>query len=227
MRCTDLVILAGLTIPVALGCTREDVGELEIVEDEPSGSSSTEGEHATERAGSEPDPVEPLLDGSHSVFGLRVPRGMKPAAGPNQVYRFEGTLELAHVKRYVMRQVETGHLLEEPTGYLIRKARVLAPVGSSPADVLLAVRIFRGRRGGASVDAWVETESLAKLRGGQSGLPGYRTGGANKGDERPPPRLDATQRAKRLEQRKQAFDDLETAARGKGQPRDRESPLNY
>jgi hypothetical protein len=226
MRNPSSAILTGVLALVLLSCTREEpVGEEGIADGASSGAAR--GGPADERESAEPDPVEPLLDGSHSVFGLRVPRGMKPAKGPNQVYRFEGTLELGHVKRYVMRQVETGHLLEEPTGYLVRKARVVEPVGSSRGDLLLAVRIFRGRRGGASVDVWVEAESLAELRSGRGGLPGYGAGGAGKDDERPPAKLSSTQTSRRAEQRKQTFEAIEAAAQGKGLPRDPDNPLSY
>jgi len=182
---------------------------------------------ATEPA--EPDPVEPLVDGSHAVFGLRVPRGMKPVPGPHRVYRFEGTQDLGLVKRYVMRQVETGTLLDEPTGYLIRKARVVDPVGTSQGDLLLAVRIFRGNRGGASMDVWVEAESMARLRKGRGGADGHGVSGEGgaKGEKRPPAKLTVTEAARRAEQRKQAFEAIEAAAQGKALPADPDNPLNY
>jgi hypothetical protein len=173
----------------------------------------------------EPDPIEPLADGSHGVYGLRVPVGMKPGKGPHKVFRFEGTMQLLHLKRYVMRQVETGTIIEEPTGYLIRKARVLEPVGSPDPGLRLAVRIFRGRKGGASMDVWVEIDSLAAQRGGSHGL----GGGAGTGEDRPRPKLSSTQAAARAEQRKQTFELLQQQEQGQGAPRgaDPENPLFY
>jgi len=226
MKRLALVIMAGTAFLAGPSCAPD---KDQAPEEGAAGDSAGDehGEEATAEE-AEPSPVEPLADGSHSVFGLRVPRGMKPAAGPNRVYRFEGTFELPHVKRYVMRQVETGHLHDEPTGYLIRKARVVDPVGTDPAEVLLAVRIFRGRRGGATMDVWVETESLAALRRGKGGSArGPGAGGANKGDEKPPAKLTSSQRTKRQEERKSTFEALEAAAQGKRLPRDPENPLNY
>ena len=101
--------------------------------------------------------VVSMADGSHAVFGLSLPRGMKPVPGPNRVYRFESTHRLESVKRYLMRQVETAYLKDEPSGYLIRHARVLEPLGEVAPEQRLAIRVFRGRRGGATVDVWVES----------------------------------------------------------------------
>ena len=77
------------------------------------------------------------------------------------------------------------------------------------------------------MDVWIEAESLAALREGK-GVAGHGVGGKQgDGDVPPPPQLTATQRARRLEQRKQTFEALEAAAEGKGLPKDPENPLNY
>jgi hypothetical protein len=222
MRTAALIFFVGAASLSVASCTRDGEGEGELQEPDSPDSSGADRDRPEARA--EPDPVEPLADGSHSVFGLRIPRGMKPTTGPNRVYRFESTFDLAQVKRRVMRQVETGHLLEEPTGYLIRKARVVDPVGTNTPNVLLAVRIFRGRLGGATMDVWIEIESLSALRAGKDGLGNVV---AEDDAEKPRPKLTPSQTAARQQDRKQVFDALEAAAQGKPLPSDPESSLNY
>ena len=61
----------------ACSCGGENIsGDDGIAGEDPSGSNA--GEAKPGEAKTEPDPVEPQLDCSHAVFGLRVPRGMKP-----------------------------------------------------------------------------------------------------------------------------------------------------
>jgi len=132
--------------------------------------------------------ISTMADGTHSVFGLEIPRGMTPVPGPHMVYRFEGIHPIDAVKRNVMRQVETGTLIEEPSGWVVRKARVLEPDGETDPGTRLAMRIFRGRRGGATLDVWVEREEHATRRkreiaesssaAGASATAGERRGGA-------------------------------------------------
>jgi hypothetical protein len=154
--------------------------------------------------------VVDLGQGSHSVFGLRIPGGMRPAPGPHLVYRFEGTWELTAARRFVMRQMETALLNEEPAGYLIRHARVLEPAGEGDPSLRLAIRIFRGRKGGATIDVWVERdrqrERTREASGG--GTAGRADGKAARIEPGSPEAL------RRAEQGRATFEMMEQLGRG-------------
>jgi hypothetical protein len=165
-----------------------------------------------------------LGEGSHAVFGLRLPRGMRPVRGPQRVYRFEGTLDMVAARRFVMRQVETALLKDEPTGYLIRGARVLEPVGEVDLEIRLAVRIFRGRKGGATIDVWAERDRERERAGATTGNGGGAGGAAGGGAARIEPGSPEARR--RGEERRQAFELLEKMGRGEPlSPEEAGSPL--
>ncbi len=169
--------------------------------------------------------VVDLGEGSHAVFGLRIPRGMRPVAGPHRVYRFEGTGDLVAAKRFVMRQVETARLQEEPAGYLIRGARVLEPAGEADPETRLAVRVFRGRKGGATIDVWAERDrkrerAAAATRGGGAGAAGSSKGG------RVEPGSPEARR--RVEERRATFELMERLGRGEAPSSDdADNPFFY
>jgi len=202
MRPAFVVLIA---VPAAawVGC-RGETGEAgEAAGAEPSAEDFRSGEH-------DPDDYQStrivdLGEGSHAVFGLRIPRGMRPAAGPHKVYRFEGTWDPVAARRFLMRQVETGKLLEEPSGYLIREARVLAPAGEADPGLRLAIRVFRGRMGGATVDVWVERDPERERARAAGGSPG--SGAVPLGPGHPEVR-------RRAEQRRRTFEIVEKLSRG-------------
>ncbi|HUT77480.1 MAG TPA: hypothetical protein VM285_07325 [Polyangia bacterium] len=164
-----------------------------------------------------------LGEGSHAVFGLRIPRGMRPTSGPHKVYRFEGTLDVIAARRFVMRQVETVLLKDEPTGYLIRGARVLFPVGEVDPQIRLAIRIFRGRKGGATVDVWVERDRERERSRTAAG--GGGAGGAA-GSEAARIEPGSPEARRRVEERQKAFELLEKIGRGEPlSPEDADNPF--
>ena len=124
-------------------------------------------------------PLPLLASGSHSVFGLKMPRGMIPINSPDKsVTRFEGTHEIKVLKRYILSQIKTDQEIkkEEKGGFLIRRAQVLNP-DNTDSVTLLAIRIFNGSLGGGSVDIWKEkeTKTLGKSSRVGSSLPSYKT----------------------------------------------------
>ena len=165
-----------------------------------------------------------LADGTHAVYGLRMPGGTRPVPGPHKVYRFEGPIDRVSAKRFVMRQVETGTILEEPGGYLIRRARVLDPVGEVDPTRRLAVRVS-GRPGDdTTIDVWLERrergprEPAGSTGGGPTVLPG-----GHEVTEAPP----AAARH-RAEQRRQTFELLQKLRSGEElTPAEKKSPLFY
>ncbi|MFO8074193.1 MAG: hypothetical protein R6V85_20215 [Polyangia bacterium] len=161
MRCPPArIALAAL---LAAACTDDRAepegssGKAGAADADASAAPGGRADEAERGAKSEKVEVISMADGRHAVFGLSLPRGMKPVPGPNRVYRFESTHRLESVKRYLMGQVETAYLKDEPSGYLVRHAQVLEPAGEVSPEQRLAIRIFRGRRGGATVDVWVES----------------------------------------------------------------------
>jgi hypothetical protein len=107
-----------------------------------------------------------LSQGTITALGLSIPKGMTPATGVPKVFRFEGRHPLNQVKNFIEKQV----YLQEPSqkhgkGFLLRKAKVISPKGKSKGDKLLAVRIFRGRKTGAMIDIWLESDFASKHPG--------------------------------------------------------------
>jgi hypothetical protein len=165
-----------------------------------------------------------LGQGSHAVFGLRIPRGMRPASGPHKVYRFEGTLDVVAARRFVMRQVETALLKDEPNGYLVRGARVLDPVGDVDPEIRLAIRIFRGRKGGATVDVWAERDR-ERERGGTAAGGGGGAGGPA-GSRAARIEAGSPEARRRLEERQVTFELMEKLGRGEApSPGDADNPF--
>lgn len=92
-----------------------------------------------------------LKQGFNTIFGIRIPSGMAPAAGPKHVYRFEGKQTVSQVVYLIKRQVRIKKETREGEGYLLRFAKV-------PDDRFkreLAIRIFRNRRE-TTLDIWKE-----------------------------------------------------------------------
>jgi hypothetical protein len=221
-------VLVGLVVALVIavaGCTASDTRQEPLVDSDAPGSAAEQTGGLIPPIAPAPLPVETLADGTHSVFGLRIPGGMTPVAGPHKVYRFEGTHSMTVVKRQVMRQVETGTIIEESTGFLIRKARVLRPVGEADPSVRLAVRIFRGRKGGATIDVWPEPLALTDKRRRGRSLTGR--GGSRVAAE-PPTVLDATAQRRRQAQRRATLEALEKLQRGeKFDQNEANNPLFY
>ncbi len=147
-----------------------------------------------------------LQDGSHSVFGLKMPRGMMPIKVPGNVHRFEGTHSLTVLRRYLVNQLEIpGEIKDDGVGaLLIRNARVRA--ADKDDDIRIFVRIFNGSLGGGSVDVSMEREGFGEedaVSGSPASLPEYAGDGsgrkltADRSNIPPPPRSKAD-RKKRM-----------------------------
>jgi hypothetical protein len=92
-----------------------------------------------------------LKQGINTIFGIRIPSGMIPAAGPKRVYRFEGKQTVSQVVYLIKQQVRIKKETREGEGYLLRFAKV-------PDDRFkreLAIRIFKNQRG-TTLDIWKE-----------------------------------------------------------------------
>ena len=160
---------------------------------------------------------EVLADGSHSVFGLKMPRGMMPIKVPGDVHRFEGTHSLTVLRRYLVNQLQIpGEIKDDGVGaLLIRNARVLA--ADKDDDIRIFVRIFNGSLGGGSVDVSKEREGFGEedaVPGSPASLPEYAGDGsgkkltANRSDIPPPPRNKA-------ERKKRMWEMMQKVQRGK------------
>ncbi len=158
-----------------------------------------------------------LADGSHSVFGLKMPRGMMPIKIPGDVHRFEGTHSKTVLRRYIVNQLEIpGEIKDDGVGgLLIRNARVRA--AGKDDDIHLFVRIFNGSLGGGSVDVSKEREGFGQegvAPGSPASLPEYAGDGsgkkltANRSDIPPPPRSKA-------ERKKRMWEMIQKVQRGK------------
>jgi hypothetical protein len=193
-----------------------------------SAAAETEPQPAVEAPVPAPEEVVPdLEDGEHGAFGIRMPRGMIPIEVPAEdVYRFEGTHELHVVRRYLARQLEVpAEPAQGPGGEVVfRQALAISQEGQGE-EIRLAVRVFPGSLGGASVDIWREAAGLDRGRTSAAS-------GASASDERPPgwiaerPDFGAAPVPKdRYERRRQVWEMMEKVNRGeKLSPADLENP---
>ncbi len=150
--------------------TNNQSGEEPVKElDGPTPSSSEKGGRAT------------LAQGANTAFGLSIPRGMTPAPGPPKVYRFEGGYSVKRVTNSIRDQVSVRKIVEEGSGFLIRNATVKAPKGETDGNDLLAIRVYKGQKGGATIDIWLEreyTRNLPKQASSSSLTSAYSKGGS-------------------------------------------------
>ncbi len=106
-----------------------------------------------------------LTQGTLTVFGLGLPRGMTPAKGPDEVYRFESNHPSSLVFGNVKDQVRAKTISEEGSGHLIRDASVMNPLGNATGDEVIAVRIKKRSGGGTVIDIWLEKEAGSRVAG--------------------------------------------------------------
>lgn len=165
-----------------------------------------------------------LEDGSHGVFGLKMPRGMIPIPVPAKgTYRFEGTHQMTILRRYLLAQLETPlePVDEGDRAVLIRQARVLE---GGEEGGRIALRLFEGSLGGASVDVWKETapfDPTAKARSMPTPDPWPSS---HKGDDKDGVRIAPVPRTP-TERRRQVWEMMEKVRRGeKLTPQDMENP---
>jgi hypothetical protein len=93
------------------------------------------------------------------VFGIKIPSGMRPAKGPDKVYRFEGAQLMPQVKVLIEEQISSRQTLREIGGWLFRFAKAK----ESQGDKLLAIRVFEGRKKGSILDIWEEKHYAKEL----------------------------------------------------------------
>ena len=103
-----------------------------------------------------------------SVLGLRIPQGMAPGVGPFRVYRFEGPWPVEQVSQFVRDQIRTLWETREGSGYLFREARVKNPADGVDGSQKLSIRVFKGRKSGATVDVWIDSAHWAGKKDGAS-----------------------------------------------------------
>ena len=112
--------------------------------------------------------------GVNTIFGIKIPTGMVPAAGPLKVYRFEGKQPLSQVAYLIKKQVQFKAEVREGEGYLFRFAK-------SPKDKEmreLAIRVFDAEDR-TVLDIWKEKAYQHELPNRESkeafrGLPVHR-----------------------------------------------------
>ncbi|MCP4197496.1 MAG: hypothetical protein GY762_10150 [Proteobacteria bacterium] len=114
------------------------------------GAEDQTGKHAT------------LTQGTITALGLVIPDGMTPGPAPRKVYRFEGNFPVFQVATFIHQQVTGADIEIEDGGYLMQKARVRTPKGSATGKEILDIRVFKGRRKGATIDIWLERYYVKK-----------------------------------------------------------------
>jgi hypothetical protein len=127
------------------------------------GAEDQTGKHAT------------LTQGTITALGLVIPDGMSPGPAPRKVYRFEGNFPVFQVATFIHKQVTGADIEIEDGGYLMQKARVRTPKGSASGKELLDIRVFKGRRKGATIDIWLERYYAKKLPSKEVAPPRPRT----------------------------------------------------
>ena len=168
----------------------------------------TEAKGEGEAKPADPDLSDKVLaDGSHSVFGLKMPRGMMPIKVPGNVHRFEGTHSLTVLRRYLVNQLQPPVEVKDDGvgGTHIRNARVLA--ADKENDIRISIRMFNGSLGGGSVDVSKEREGFGDegaVSGSPASLPEYTGDGsgrkltAHNQLQIPPPPRNKAERKKRM-----------------------------
>jgi hypothetical protein len=106
-----------------------------------------------------------ISQGTIDVFGLRIPGGMTPTAGPYKVYRFEGTHHVSQVVNYIRDQVSADKVQPEGDGFIMRYARVRNSKDKISDDMTLAIRMYPRATGGSVLDIWQEREQKNALPG--------------------------------------------------------------
>ncbi len=153
--------------------------------------------------------VATLSQGAMTAMGLSIPKGMLPGKAPEKVYRFEGTYPVVHVAGFVREQVRTRAIEKEGNGYLMRNARVRHPKGNSTGKERLAIRVFKGNKGGGTIDIWLE-EDFKKVRAGGSSYSGSHASRY----EHKTKKLTPTARKKRTAAKRETYRIMRKIARG-------------
>ncbi len=99
--------------------------------------------------------------GTVSVFGLKIPTGMIPAKGPENVYRFLGKMSFEQTVFAIKRQIRVEQEIEEEQGILFRFAKPNTAL-SEKDNRVLAIRIFPANEE-VNLDIWLEKEYQNKL----------------------------------------------------------------
>ncbi|MCP4599355.1 MAG: hypothetical protein GY847_02270 [Proteobacteria bacterium] len=159
-----LILTHALLITLACTCAGEsqESSDVQSLESQ-SGSESEDELSSNTKDNGDMGGKATLAQGTTTVLGLGIPRGMMPAPAPPKVYRFEGTHHVAHVTGFIREQVSTRKSMREGSGYIFRNARVRHPKGKATGGDLLAIRIFKGQKGGATIDIWLEREYAKRL----------------------------------------------------------------
>ena len=224
-------LILPLIVVAFAGCQSGGSEKSEIVPVEEPRANATEARGEGEGKPEDPDLSDKVLaDGSHAVFGLKMPRGMMPIEVPGDVHRFEGTHSLTVLRRYLVNQLKSPVEIKDDGvgGMLIRNARVLS--ADREDDIRISVRIFNGSLGGGSVDVSKEREGFVEedaVSGSPASLPVYAGDGsgrklnANRSDIPPPPRSKA-------ERKKRMWEMMQKVRRGKKlTPSDMENEYFY
>ena len=111
------------------------------------------------------DSRDPFGRGVMHVFGIKIPTGMKPARGPEKVYRFEGTLPPARVAGLIREQIHAEEAQPEAGGgFLFRFAKPKKSTAATVGDRGIAIRIAATPTG-SHLDIWLEREHVNALPG--------------------------------------------------------------
>ena len=94
------------------------------------------------------------------VFGIKIPTGMAPTRGPENVYRFEGKLPPVRVATLIRPQINAEQEVPEGNGFLFRFATVKQGRSNAAGDRGIAVRISQTAEG-SNLDIWLEREHSA------------------------------------------------------------------
>ena len=218
MKAIDGLPILPLIVVAFAGCQSVGSEKSEGVPMEEPRTNVTEAKGEGDSIPADPDLSDKVLaDGSHSVFGLKMPRGMMPIKVPGDVHRFEGTHSMTVLRRYIVNQLQIpGEIKDDGVGaLLIRNARVLA--ADKDDDIRIFVRIFNGSLGGGSVDVSKEREGFGEenaASGSPASLPGYAGDGsgrkltADRSNIPPPPRSKA-------DRKKRMWEMMQKVQRGK------------
>ncbi len=162
------LILCFLVIPLT-ACTPESKTEAPKAEGAPEQAAAPKPTETAPAA----KPPRRVTARETRLFGIKIPSGMRPARGPDKVYRFVGNAPMPQVKVLIEDQITTEQKLREVEGWLFRNARAKA---EGEGGELIAIRVFEKGKGSA-VDLWIEKDysdalpDRASTAGGYAGRP--------------------------------------------------------
>ncbi len=156
-RCL-ISLIVGVSLPLILACTsRDGTGEGQPSQSPPSPAESVrKTSDPVEVRSTSGRSVAHLGQGTITVFGIALPSGMRPAAAPQGIYRFEGLYPASQVERQIADQINYKRESRDTSGVLFRNSRPKKATSHLDQRTTLAIRVGDKKGGGCRLDVWLD-----------------------------------------------------------------------